>query len=261
MSKRPTRTHTTTRGLYPFLFFGTPDRGRDHQPWQARDWPCLLYLQQALQPQGYELKNVILNTPPQSGAPAQQVASVAVRPGPSDALLAVTRFPLNDDPTDKKRVLRGYTDLEPAVLEAGSRVFASLSRRRLLLQPELWPHVRPGFENRVNIVYRQRHGADFYELRTAARGRAHEPPAEKRTSAFLLHTRLWENGPSLIAAFAMDGLAAIAWSQILAQRHPDWLLEPGFTMVDLIRNPVPQRPTLLCFEPQWRTEIVLRVGL
>jgi hypothetical protein len=260
MSKRPIPDRKT-RGLYPFLFFGTPDRGRDHQPWQARDWPSVVHLLPPLQERGYVLRDVVLNTPPKGGAAGQQLASVPVRPERRDVVLTTTRFPINDDPSDKKRVLRGHTEWEPLVLEAGSRVFASLSRRRSLLREHLWPLVRPGFEDRVNIVYRQRNGADFYELRTGARGRAHDPPAEKRTSAFLLNTRLGEDGPTLIAAFAMDGVAAIAWSQILARRHPDWLLEPGFTMVDLVRGPVPKRPTLLGFAPQWRMEIVLQTTL
>jgi hypothetical protein len=243
------------------LFFGTPNKGREHQPWQARDWPSLVTLLPPLQERGYRVRDVILNMPPQDGEPAQPLAPVAVRPKTSDALLAVTRLPISDDPTDKKRVLRGYTEWEPLVLEAGGRVFASLSRRRSLLQKHLWPLLRPGFENRVNVVYHQRNGSDFYELRTDALGRAHEPPAEQRTSAFLLNTRLAENGPTLIAAFAMDGSAAIAWSQILARRHPDWLLQPGFTMVDLIRGPAPRRPTLLGFAPAWRAEIVLQTTL
>lgn len=147
------------------------------------------------------------------------------------------------------------------MLEAGSRVFAVLSRPKMLLQEEFWPHTRPGFESRRNIVYSQQLGSRFSQLRTGAMGRKQELPPEPRTSAFLLHTRLWENGPTLIAAFAMDGVAAIAWSQILARRHPDWLLEPGFTMVDLVRSPVPKRQTLLSFAPPWRVEIVLRAPL
>jgi hypothetical protein len=121
--------------------------------------------------------------------------------------------------------------------------------------------VRPGFESRRNIIYTQKHGANFKQLRTAAQGRKQELPPEARTSAFLLNTRLWENGPTLIAAFAMDSVASIVWSWILARQHADWLLEPGFTMVDLVRGPVPDRPTLLDFAQDWKMEIVLRTCL
>jgi len=262
MSKRPIRSRKAKRRrLYPFLFFGTAVHGQDreHRPWQARDLLCLLDLVPALQRRGYEPAEVILNMPPQKGQPAGEIAPGGVRLGASDTLLVVTRLPLNDDLSDQKRVLRGYTQYEAAVLDAGRRVFAFLSRRKMLLQEDLWPRVRPGFESRRHIIYRQRVSPRFLELRTGAKGRKQELPAEERTSAFLLHTRLWEKGPTLIAVFAMDGISAIVWSQILARRHPDWLLEPGFTMVDLLRKSVPARMTLLNFSPPWGIEVVFRV--
>jgi hypothetical protein len=263
MTKRPTRARRATRDLYPFLCYGTPLHGADryYRPSEARDLLPLLFLQQALQAHGYALRDAIVNMPPQNGENPGHVAQVGLRLGSSSAVLLGTRIPRDDDPSDRKRILRGYTEYEPYVLEAGSRVFAHLSRKKMLLREELWPLVRPGFESRRNIIYTQLRAANFKELRTAAQGRKQPLPREPRTSAFLLNTRLWENGPTLIAAFAMDGVASIVWSQMLARRHADWLLEPGFTMVDLVRGAVPTRPTLLDFASQWKMEIVLRARL
>jgi hypothetical protein len=57
----------------------------------------------------------------------------------------------------------------------------------------------------------------------------------------------------------MEGNAAVGWSQILAYQHPEWLRDPGFLMVDLVPQPVPERPTLLRFALDWRAEVVLPV--
>jgi hypothetical protein len=257
MSKR---AQDLTRRVHPFLFFGPPDRGRHHQIWQARDTVCLWHLQAALVKQGYQAGEQIFNMPPEKDEPANPgIEPIALRLGSRDTLLVVTRFPLDDARDDRKRVLRGHTEFEPPVLERARSVFELLNRRAMRLQPHLWPQLRPGFENRANIVYYQLNGAHFQALRTALRVRAETPPPDERTSAFLLHDRLWENGPSLIAAFAMDGTAAIAWSQLLAYQHPDWLARRGFLMVDLIRQPVPARTTLLHFARDWRVEVVLDV--
>jgi hypothetical protein len=261
MTARPTRAREAKLDLHPFFYFSPPDHGSRYRILDARDVLGLSFVQPALQARGCVLKEPILNMPPPNDEPSREVARIGLRLGPSAIVWLGTRFPLNDDISDKKRVPRGYTELEPAVLEAGSRVFAFLSRKKMLLREELWGKVRPGFESRRNVIYTQKHGANFKKLRTAAQGRKQELPAEARTSAFLLNTRLWENGPTLIAAFAMDGEASIVWSWVLARQHPDWLLEPGFTMVDLLRCPVPARPTLLDFARDWRIEIVLRTRL
>ena len=260
-SNRPTRRPARPPALFlhPFLFFGTPDRGRDHEPYQARDMICLPHLQAALQQQGYQLGEVILNTPPQNGEAKDTVAPVAIRLGANDTLLIVTRIPLNDDPTDKKRVLRGYTEHEPMVFEAASRKFWTLSRQKALLREHLWAQARAGFENRVNITYYLQNGARLHQLRRAQYGRAEAPPAEPRGSAFLLNTELRPGGPRMIAVFGMDSHLTMVWSQIVARQHPEWLVQPGFTMVDLIRKRIPKRTTLLTFAQEWRYEIVMRV--
>jgi hypothetical protein len=256
MSKR---ARNLTRRVHPFLFFGPPDRGRHHQIWQARDTVCLWPLQAALVKQGCEAGEQIFNMPEKDAPANPGIEPIALRLGSRDTLLVVTRFPLNDAKDDRKRVLRGYTEFEPPVLKLAGSVFDLLHRRAMRLQPHLWPELRPGFENRASIVYYQQNGAHFHWLRRGLRVRAEAPPPGERTSAFLLHDRLWENGPSLIAAFSMDGTAAIAWSQLLAYQHPEWLSQPGFLMVDLIRQPVPVRTTLLHFARDWRVEVVLRV--
>ena len=258
--RKPRRSaRPTIRRVHPFLFFGTPDRGRDHEPYQARDLICLPHLQAALYQQGYQLGEVILNTPPQDGEAKDAVAPVAIRLGANDTLLIVTRIPINDDPTDKKRVLRGYTEHEPMVFEAASHYFWTLSRQKLLLREHLWAHARAGFENRVNITYYLQNGARLHQLRRAQYGRAEKPPAEPRGSAFLLNTELRRGGPRMIVVFGMDSHLTMVWSQIVARQHPEWLVQPGFTMVDLIRKRIPKRTTLLSFAQEWRYEIVMRV--
>lgn len=253
------RSRAARRRVYPFLFFGRPQRKRDHAIWQVRDLICLPHLLQALQRQDEELGEIILNMPPQNGEGVGRLAPVAVRLGLTDTLLVVTRFPLDDDPTDKRALLRGYTTLEPEVFEAARRVFKYLNRKKMVLQPGLWEFMRKGFEDRVSIEYFQQLGARFRKLRTAEIGRAAAPPAAATTSAFLLNAQLRNGGPRLIACFAMDHISTLAWSQIVALQHPDWLTRPGFTMVDLVRKEVPKRPLLLTFTREWRPEIVLQV--
>lgn len=255
----PKRTRRLTRRVHPFLFFGTPDRGRSHRVYQARDLLCLPPLLFALAKLGYEKGEEILNMPPQNGGSREPLAPIPIRLTARDTLLVVTRFPLDDDERDKKRVLRGWTELEPHVLKRGRRVFAVLHRRCMRLQQDLWPQLRHGCENRANIEYYQHNGPMFHWLRRGLRVRREEPPPDGRTSAFLLHDQLWEDGPHLIAAFTMEGNAAVVWSQILAHQHPEWLRDPGFLMVDLVPQPVPERPTLLRFALDWRAEVVLRV--
>jgi hypothetical protein len=262
MAARPTHARKAELDLHQFLFFSPPDHGCRFRLLDARDLFGLSLVQHALQAQGCVPKDPILNMPPPNGELLRQIASVGLRLGSSAIVQVGTRLPLDDDPSDRKQILRGYTELERPVLDAGRRFFQKLSRKKMLLREELWGLVRPGFESRRNIIYTQQHGANFKELRTAAQGPKQALPPEARTSAFLLNTRLWENGPTLIAAFAMDGMASIVWSWMLARRHADWLLEPGFTMVDLVRGPVPARPTsLLDFARDWKMEIVLRTRL
>jgi hypothetical protein len=253
------RARGLTHRVHPFLFFGPPDRGRHHQIWQARDTVCLWHLQAALVKQGYEAGEQIFNMPERDAPANPGIEPIALRLDGRDTLLVVTRFPLDDDKHDKKRVLRGYTEFEPPVLKLARGVFDLLNRRAMRLQAHLWPELRSGFENRASIEYYQQNGAHFHTLRTGLRVRAEAPPPGERTSAFLLHDRLFENGPSLIAAFAMDGTAAIAWSQLLAYQHPEWLASRGLLMVDLIRQPVPARTTLLPFARDWKVEVALSV--
>jgi hypothetical protein len=256
MSKRARRL---TRRVHPFLFFGTPHRCRKHRVVYARDLLCLPPLLHTLSQHGYEMGETILNMPPQSHCPGDPLAPVPIRLGERDTLLVVTRLPLDDNEHDKKRVLRGQTELEPPVLRCGRKRFALLHRRCARLQQELWPLLRPGFENRASIEYYQHNGAAFHWLRPGLRVRRQAPPPDGRTSAFLLHDRLWENGPSLLAAFTMEGDAAVVWSQALAYQHPEWLRDPGFLMVDLVPQAIPERPTLLRYARDWRAEVVLRV--
>ena len=249
------------RRVHPFLFFGASHREGDFEPYPARGMLCLPHLLAALSAEGHQLGEIILNMPPHKGEAKDAVAPIAIRLMATDTLLIVTRFPLDDGMDDRKRRLRGFTDLEGIVFAAAARVFERLSRQRMTLRPELWPHARAGLENRVNVTYHSRSGARFRELRRTERGRREKPPAEPRTSAFLLNLELRPGGPRMIAAFGMDSLTTLVWSQILASRHPGWLTQPGFTMVDLILEHVPLRPTLLRFAQDWRYEIVMRVRM
>jgi hypothetical protein len=259
MSKR-TRRLTRRVHVHPFLFFGSRVRGRERRAHHARDLLCVPPLLSALAKQGFEEGEAILNMPPEKGQePTHPLAPVPVELADGDALLIVTRLPLDDAESDRKRVLRGWTELEPYVLRCGRRVFALLNRTGMRLQKEIGPHLAPGYENHACIDYYQTNGAAIRRLRPGLRMRGERPPPDGRTSAFLLHDRLWQNGPNVIAAFSMNADAAVVWSQILARRHPEWLRQPGFLMVDLVPQELPERPTTLRFAFDWRVEPVLRV--
>jgi hypothetical protein len=105
----------------------------------------------------------------------------------------------------------------------------------------------PKFADRSDIVFGKREGSFYQRLGGSDRNLPREP----RTCGFVLNKREFHHGASLTSFFAMDGLACLILSILIAERHPGWLDEPGFRMVEMIGSPIPDSFEDLDFVDDW----------
>lgn len=245
------------RRAHPFLSLHPPHDASRTQRFVCRDTISHLNVAAALWQQGIEPGDIILNWPKGPDDDESVLTPIDADLDRDDLVVYLTRPALDDGEWDTRRQLtRAYTDLEAHALRRCRPYFGYLDRAMLKLDPQIQALLPSGYESRSMISFYMRMWATYKELHgRAANGRHSRMPKDLRTAAFVLNLpALWDGGPALLCAFAMDGAIAAGWSSILRYKHPEWLLAPGFRMVELIVTEIPERPTHPRFGLDWQIE-------
>ena len=253
--------------VHVFSYYLSPrDRDRGLRPFQTRDDRASWEIFRSLAAQGYLPGESLLNPPPRR-APRGHVPFKAlhrVEVGfvrPEDRILVATRPPMHDRAQgDRKKVGRGYTDVEHWIFQAWQRFIERSARSHILLTESVAENLKDGFEAYAEMKFREAIGAPVKEL-TAQDGRGWRPPERPwSTVAFLLHLpALWPGGPGLINAFGMDGTASLAWAYNLGHDWGQLLEEPGLIVALLECAGGHEGKTDLRWAADWKVEVVLQL--
>lgn len=251
----------------PAFSFNPPrDRTRHLPDSWTRDVELALNVFGALAPYGYRYGEAIRNKPPKvPPKPGDPLLEIEVELGLRNIVFWGTRFVL-DDPfyvrKDGKVVRpikwlpRGHTTLERDVFAAVRPYFAHLDREQVTLAPALRDQLAPGYEDRWSIEFYQRTWARYKALGANPSWEPNEEEIRTLGVAMRLES-IKPGGPGLIAVWAMEGTIAVAWSYLVAHKHPEWLLEPGLRLVELVGPPIHERPTSLRFARDWEMHTIL----
>jgi hypothetical protein len=238
------------RHVLPYIFFQKPRRGRNLLVTLNVDQTALLNLCGALQPLGYRIGQIHLNYPPY---PKTQLALgfSPARFSASDLILTGTRLELYPKLDCRKVVLMTGMPMERRIASAWAEVLQSSERLLVVLQKHVARYLEKGYENRNNIEFNERIGAQYSGLDRAK-------PRVRATAAFLLRKReLWPGGPGYLGFFGMDSTVGVAWSHLLRHRHADLLESDGFVMAEL-SGKAPGPVENLDWALEWESKIILR---
>lgn len=239
-----------------FFHFSYPGSGGSSRLHALRDGDAFVELATALCEKQYKYGELILNFPLSQDKSLQQCL------GPTDVLVLTTRPPLTDDDFDRKYIKQSGTELEQSILRAVRTYFKVCRRSYVMLSEGMAKKLK--HPNRGEIEFYSYAGAYYKRYRKPYTRRRKEHQWEKPvsptvTAAFLLLTRLWEDGPSLLNAFGIDGTTTLIWCYLLRTTYAHFLnLEaPRFVMAEMVGSLVPEFPHTLSFAKDWQIDILL----
>jgi len=252
--------------VYPVLYLGTRrDSRRNHHLGNTVDDGAIRELMEPLRAEGFVYGDTLYNTPPKKKPPMDEMGRVErqhlaehdlsfVEPG--DLLVQATRPPIHDElHSDRKRVQRGYTDLEERIFALWSPYIDYCCRSRVDVSQIVAEHLRPGYEDRAVMEFYQNSHCGYKHLRRRGHRRSSRVDRSGHTAAFLLRLdEAWPGGPGYLGAFGMDGKATQVWTYLLPRDMPQWLCRTGFTMVELEQARVPARAFDLRWAFQWKVK-------
>lgn len=201
-------------------------------------------------------RSIYFQPPRQPQAPDAPTPTVPLERllSPEMLLLYGSRPPIFEDKWSHPKIRKSsHHELEPPFVDAWRRFFRKKRRDVLELAGEAEARLTPEVADRSYIEFRTSAGSFYKRLAGSAR----RLPPEPRTCGFVLNLSDFYQGASLTSFFAMDGLACLIMSTLIAERHPGWLDEPGFRMVEMIGTPIPDAFQDLDFVDDW--EIVTLV--
>jgi hypothetical protein len=243
--------------LVPSLFLDSPrDHSHKYKVSRTLDTEAVFNVASAFPSRRYRLgRSLYLHPPPERTPDEQRAFPLARKLSPGMRVLFGSRPRLDDNPKDNPRVMKpSFTALEELFTKAWRPRFRKLTRPMLVLPPELADLLPAEYANRDHIEFMQGQGSGYKWL---AGGRNRVP--KLRTCAFLLNKEDFYQGAALTSFFAMDGVAGLIWSQLLRDRHAEWLTQPGFRMVELIGTKIPGRMEDLSFVDDWEVVSLLHV--
>ncbi len=258
-------TTRASQHLFDFSFaLSRHDRGRPLLIHQRRDSQAAMALVGALGERGYRYRFPIFNQPaaiPPNGPPPQLHATDTSFVVPGDLILVTTRPPCHDErDRPMKHIERAYTTLEQELLDLlVPNFFEHCSRELVLFGLKHGNHLRPGFEGLLGCEFIQKGEDGPIKLARYAqrelRPRRGDPV---RTLVFHIYMpELYRGGPGCVLAFGMTGTTTLAWCHRLASDHSGLLLRPGFHVLQLEPESVPERPNDPRFTADWKLEPVL----
>ncbi len=258
------------RKVHAFCYYNYRRRGRTLKPAHLRDGHALFELMDVMIRRGFEHGELFLNTPPTVeeldehdwNGPVAEVDESFLHP--DDVLLILTRPPFSDlYHHDKVHSQPGFTSLERKMFEEARTYIAESSRSHLRLQPEVAKHLKEEYQTRADITFRQvkdPYYRECFDIDGHSRKRFRKQ--DRRTAAFLLYL---DHAPSigsgLVLAFGMGSTETLVWARRLRTDFSHLFDKPGFTMVEMVEQQVPERPTRLSFAPDWKIDVALRIDL
>lgn len=163
-------------------------------------------------------------------------------------LVVGSRPALYEDPTANTRTRkRSEHELEHPFHEVWLPKFDMIRRNVITVSEEVKAQFAPEFRNRSHVEVLQRQGSRYTRLADGPK-----LPRGTRTCGFLLNRRNFYKGAALTSFFAMDGVAGLILSLLIGERHPEWLEEPGFRMVEMIGTHIPGHNEDLAFIDDWQ---------
>jgi hypothetical protein len=167
-----------------------------------------------------------------------------------------SRPPIFEDKEAYPKIRKAsFHELEYALNDAWRPFFERKRRDVLRVARDVEALLSPKFADRSDIVFGKREGSVYQRLGGSDRNLPREP----RTCGFVLNKSDFHHGASLTSLFAMDGLAFLILSRLIAERHPSWLDEPGFRMVEMIGTPIPDSFESLDFVDDWGLESLVHI--
>ncbi|MEI7732829.1 MAG: hypothetical protein WCO56_24875 [Verrucomicrobiota bacterium] len=177
-----------------------------------------------------------------------------------DMLVLPTRPPLSDRESDNpthKIICDSQNELEKLIFNQLFRYFKRCSRRHIQLKPEaldLLAHDpdKWGFlEFFVNSARSHPNGQAFIQKHVTALTKPEKGVFS--TVAFLVNVDnlpAFENTHAVpcrfVASFGMDGYTTLIWNRYVRKNHPEWLLNPGFVMAEVVyKKEIPPRPATI----------------
>jgi hypothetical protein len=229
---------------------------------QLRDQSASAELLFALFRLQYAMGETLILLPPERGKgtfPPRTMRKVDIsfiKPG--DKILQTTRAPIHDlHEAAKRQIERNFTDLEERLFLAWAAYVTYLARTRVTLKESFHAKLKPGFESRADMKFRQRGcGAPYHQVH--ADGSRWQPGPAARTAVFLLNLEeAWVGGPGYVCAFGMDGTATLIWNYRLRHDFAYLLERPGFYVGEMEIGQVPSQAQDLRWCLDWKIELFL----
>ncbi len=245
-----------TRYVHPFISIFPPrEQSRRARVAMPRDTVALMLVSDALQElQGYRLGNPLFNFPPDGARHRDApLAAVDADARPGDLIVSGTRTGIGEEEQGyRRRMNRGYTTLEEAIIQVWERYLRISSRGHTMLRDpmvELLPEDR---RDRADIFFYMSETAHYQKLgRRKVRG-------SRSTAAFVVREReLWEGGPGYLGFFGMSSETTMVLAHRLRKDHGQLLCDPAFVMLELSGPPIPRRPTDMSFADDWKAEVLI----
>jgi hypothetical protein len=249
--------------IHPVSGFLTPKR--ELLISARRDVGAAMDILPALMRLGYRYGEPILDHPPEEQAanrfnePLFQADISFLEAG--DLLLQTTRPPLDDhEHGDRKRVRRSFTDIEGRLFNLWDHFLERSARSHIFLHERLHASLRPPYESRRQMKFRESQGAPYKELNDCGGSGwcKTDEETERRTAVFLLrHDEAWEGGPGLVSAFGLDSTATAVWAYRLGRDWSHLLVTPGFVVAEMVNTGIPERPTNMIWANNWEITVML----
>jgi hypothetical protein len=230
---------------------------------KMRDADAFNELSPVLQDLGYEYGRLIINTPIPKPPQLIRVEEGFLRP--QDLIVLTTRPPIDDAASDAlKQLPRSYTALEEKIMREMRKCFPICARDRIEIAPHLAGHLPPRFQDRANMVFRQKGGAEYRFLRKNGSLKWQEYDQTPRTALFLVHDlEPWPGGPRLLAAFGVGGNETLVWAHLLRKKY--WrelnIDDSRFVMMEMTTVKIPDQPDDLSFADDLKLELLLNVPI
>lgn len=251
---------------HPFSFLvRRRDKKRDLRCFQLADVEANRYLEAALRRHGFELGETRINNPPRAGEEVDPTQLLHVDTDdclPEDVIFSSIRLPADDPYRDyKKSMERAYTDLEQELIDVWTGALPIVSRGRVRLSPELARRLPDEYKDRFDMRFGQREGAEYLTLQAFDEKHRHTYEGDElRTAGFAMRlAKLPKRDVGYVGIWGLDGTSTLNLAYQIRHRHWDLLAEPGFAMIELVGDAIPERPTDYRWMLDWRAEVLFDV--